>query len=64
MRILLKEIREAQFMTQRELAEKSGVGVATIARMEKSKHQPTFRTIKRLAAALGVDPSELAIRES
>jgi len=63
-RILLKEIREAQFMTQRELAEKSGVGVATIARMEKSKHQPTFRTIKRLAAALGVDPSELAIRES
>lgn len=64
MRILLKEIREAQFMTQRELAEKSGVGVATIARVEKSKHQPTFRTIKRLAAALGVDPSELAIRES
>jgi len=63
-RILLKEIREAQFMTQRELAEKSGVGVATIARVEKSKHQPTFRTIKRLAAALGVDPSELAIRES
>ena len=51
-------------MTQRELAEKSGVGVATIARVEKSKHQPTFRTIKRLAAALGVDPSELAIRES
>ena len=64
MRILLKEIREAQFMTQRELAEKSGVGVATIARVEKSKHQPTFRTIKRLAAALGVDPSDLAIRES
>lgn len=64
MRILLKEIREAQFMTQRELAEKSGVGVATIARIEKSKHQPAFRTIKRLAAALGVDPSELAIRGS
>ncbi len=51
-------------MTQRELAEKSGVGVATIARIEKTKHQPTFRTIKRLAVALGVDPSELAKRES
>ena len=63
-RILLKEIREAQFITQRELAEKSGVGVATIARIEKNKHQPTFRTIKRLAAALGVDPSKLAMRES
>lgn len=64
MRILLKELREVRFMTQRELAEKSGVGVATIARIEKTKHQPTFRTIKRLAVALGVDPSELAKRES
>lgn len=59
-RIVLKELRESRFMTQRELAEKSGLGVATIARIEKSKHRPTFRTIKRLAAALGVDPSELA----
>lgn len=63
-RTALKELRESKFLTQRELAEKSGVGVATIARIEKSKHQPTFRTIKRLAAALGVDPSELAIREN
>jgi transcriptional regulator with XRE-family HTH domain len=63
-RTALKELRESKFLTQRELAEKSGVGVATIARIEKSKHQPTFRTIKRLSAALGVDPSELVIRES
>lgn len=63
-RTALKELRESKFLTQRELAEKSGVGVATIARVEKGKHQPTFRTIKRLAAALGIDPSELSIRES
>jgi len=63
-RIMLKELRESQFLTQRELAEKSGVGVATIARIEKGTRHPTFRTIKRLAAALGVEPSELAKRES
>jgi len=61
---MLKELRESQFLTQRELAEKSGVGVATIARIEKGKRHPTFRTIKRLASALGVKPSELAKRES
>jgi transcriptional regulator with XRE-family HTH domain len=63
-KIMLKELRESQFLTQRELAEKSGVGVATIARIEKGKRRPTFRTIKRLAAVLGVEPSELAKRES
>lgn len=63
-RIMVKELRESQFLTQRELAEKSGIGVATIVRIEKGTHSPTFRTIKRLAAALGVEPSELAKRES
>ena len=62
-RIMLKELRATQFLTQRELAEKSGVGVATIVRIEKGTHSPTFRTIKRLAAALGVEPSEIAKRE-
>ena len=60
-RIMLKELRESQFLTQSELAEKSSVGIATIVRIEKGKHRPTFRTIKRLAAALGVEPSVLAI---
>ncbi len=61
---MLKELRESRFLTQRELAEKSGVGVATIARIEKGKHRPTFRTIKRLAAALEIEPSKLVKRES
>ena len=62
-KIFLKDLRESKFLTQRELAEKSGVGVATIARVEKGIRQPTFRTIKRLAAALGVEPADLAKRE-
>ena len=60
MHIRLKELRESRFLTQRELAAKADVGVSTIVRIEKGQQTPTFRTIKRLAAALGVDPSELA----
>ena len=59
MRIRLKELRESKFLTQRELAAKAGVGEATVVRIERGQQTPTFRTIKRLAAALDLDPSEL-----
>ena len=59
MRLRLKEMRESQYLSQRDLAKKAGVGEATIVRLEQEKHQPTFQTIRRLAAALGVEPSEL-----
>ena len=63
MQIRLREIRESQFLTQRELATKASVGVATIVRVEKGQQTPTFQTIKRLANALQVDPSELFQRQ-
>jgi transcriptional regulator with XRE-family HTH domain len=63
MRLRLKEVRESQFITQRELAAKANVGVATIVRLEKGQQKPTFQTLKRLAVALGVDPSELVVRD-
>ncbi|MBI2917802.1 MAG: helix-turn-helix transcriptional regulator [Chloroflexi bacterium] len=61
MRLHLKEVRESQFLTQRELAAKADVGVSTIVRLEKGHQRPTFQTIKRLAAALGIAPSELVV---
>lgn len=63
MQIRLKQLRESRFLTQRELAAKAHVGVSTIVRIEKSRQNPTFKTIKRLASALEVDPSELAQRD-
>lgn len=59
MRVRLKEIRESRFLTQRELSAKAHVGVSTIVRIEKHQQTPTFQTIKRIATALGLDPSEL-----
>jgi transcriptional regulator with XRE-family HTH domain len=46
-------------LTQRELAEKSGVGVNTIIRIERNQVEPHFRTIRKLAEALGIDPKAL-----
>ena len=59
----LKELREARFITQRELAARAGVTQATIVRLEQGRHWPTFTTIRKLAAALGVEPAELVVRE-
>jgi len=55
----LKEGRTRELLTQRELAEKSGVGVNTIIRIERNQVNPHFRTIRKLAGALGIDPRAL-----
>ena len=55
----LKETRTRELLTQQELAEKSGVGVNTIIRIERNQVEPHFRTIRKLAEALGIDPRAL-----
>ncbi len=55
----LKEARTRQLLTQQELAEKSGVGTNTIIRIERGQVEPHFRTIRKLAEALGVEPQTL-----
>lgn len=59
----VKKTRERLLLTQGELAEKAGVGVTTLNRIENDRTEPHFRTIRKLAAALGVEPSELVRRE-
>jgi transcriptional regulator with XRE-family HTH domain len=58
-RLRLKEWREKRGLTQWELAERSGVGYATIARLEVSPGNPTLGVIYRLAEALDMDPRNL-----
>jgi transcriptional regulator with XRE-family HTH domain len=55
----LKEVRTRRLLTQVQLADKSGVNQVTIARIERNQVDPRFSTIRRLAAALDVDPTEL-----
>jgi transcriptional regulator with XRE-family HTH domain len=57
----LRELREARLLNQQELAAMSGVGVATITRIENGYVAPHFGTLRKLAAALGVEPTELIV---
>lgn len=63
----LKELRKKAGLTQLQLAEKSGVNVRQIRRieLETSKiENVTLINAKRLADALGVKPEELLNEEA
>jgi transcriptional regulator with XRE-family HTH domain len=55
----LKEVRTRRLLTQDELADKAGVSQSTIANIERNNAEPQFRTIRKLAKALDIDPTEL-----
>ena len=54
--LTLRQLRENKFISQEDLARKSGVAAATINRLENGHHKPRFATIRKLAKALGVEP--------
>jgi transcriptional regulator with XRE-family HTH domain len=58
----LKELRRERVLSLRELEERSGVSYNTIWRIEDGRQGSHPRTVRKLAEALGVQPSEL-IRE-
>lgn len=55
----LKAIRTGKSMTQKRLAELTGVHRVNIAKYEAGKSSPTLKTAEKLASALGVTVSDL-----
>src|SRR5215210_603228 len=55
----LKELRRLRGISQRDLAEKAGLSTGTIAWLETRKHEPQPRTMRKIAAALGVEVADL-----
>lgn len=55
----VRRVREQALLTQEELASRAGVGLTTLNRIENNRSEPHFRTIRKLAKALDVDPREL-----
>ncbi len=55
----LRQARERRLITQPELADRSGVMVATISRIENGLQQPRIPTVRKLAKALGMEADEL-----
>ncbi|MGI8540787.1 MAG: helix-turn-helix domain-containing protein [Rubrobacteraceae bacterium] len=58
----LKELRKLRALSQQELADVSGIGRATVSRIERGEMGAHGRTLRRLAEALKVDVSELVGR--
>lgn len=57
---MLKRLREAKGLSQRELAEKAATTGAYIAMLETgAKKNPSLEVLQRLAKALGVPVTEL-----
>ena len=59
----LRDPRKRSLLTQKQLADKSGVGVTTIIRIERNQVEPHGSTIRKLADALSVAPEELVKTE-
>lgn len=57
----LQRLRQAAFLTQQELADRAGLTKASVNRLEGGRHRARISTVRRLAAALGVEPTELAL---
>ena len=55
----LQALMTSRGMTQAQLAEATGVGQSAISNMVNRQCRPQRRTIAKIAAALGVEPSEL-----
>ena len=55
----LREWRAVRLESSKTLAVKAGVSNKTILEIENGRNLPTFRTIRRLSEALGVDPEEI-----
>lgn len=54
--VRLKEAREDNNLTTRELAEMVGVAASTISKYENRTHEPKLQIVQKLAEALNVNP--------
>jgi len=57
----VRGLREARFLSRKELAEKAGVGYSTLANLESGfVKRPRPETIRALASVLGVKPQSIS----
>jgi transcriptional regulator with XRE-family HTH domain len=61
--VQVKREREQALLTQQELAERAGIGLTTLNRIENDHAEPHFRTIRKIAKALNIDATILIPKE-
>lgn len=55
----LRELRTLNFLSVRELAKRAGVAFSTVHLVESGKAIPHAATMRKIAAALSVEPMEI-----
>ncbi len=55
----LRRLRSEREVTQEKLGQRAGLQRNVVGRLERAELNPTFRTVERVAAALGVHPLDL-----
>ena len=55
----VKELRTLNSLSQEELAGKAGITATGLSRIERNEAEPRPSTLRRLAAALAVEPRRL-----
>ena len=55
----VRKLRIKRFWSQAELSKAADVSPAHLGRIERNEHDPHLSTIRKIAQALDVDPSEL-----
>lgn len=56
----IREARERAVLNQGELAQAAGISRSSLSMIENGHKQPRMTTIRKIAQALGLPPSELA----
>jgi ribosome-binding protein aMBF1 (putative translation factor) len=55
----IRQARRKAGLTQKELAERSGLRQSHISRLERGRHSPSFVTVEKIAKALDIPVSQL-----
>ena len=59
----LRRARRDRALSQQDLSAATGVAQATLSDLERGKREARASTLRKLAAALGVEPKELMMKE-
>lgn len=60
--VRLRRTESGLDLTQRALADKAGITVAHLSKLEKGRTNPTWGTMRKIAEALGLSLADLAAR--
>ena len=55
----VRRLRAKRNLSQKALAERTGVSVSYVSMLERGQRSPPLETIEKLARALGVPPASL-----